>query len=457
MRTGFQRYHIEVKDAPPRFKIPPRFIVKRYNNCSNLQECTQSCIYGVHVVGKDGKIAEPLNDLCRGCYICVLKCPDLAISVEENPESRELGNQYFTPDRIRTIYFESETGKVPVSGTGYNGPFAGKGFDGIWFDFSEIVRPTRDGIHGREFISTSVDLGRRPSHLDFGQRGELLSSYPNIVEIPIPMILEAPLLSPSNDQLQLAVVKAASELQTFAVIDLKNFTDNLTPYASSIIPRVDPDRISSAKATIRQSRIIEVDLKDGDLGTIDCLREIRALNPSVLVSFRIPYDEKSHEVAYMLTEKGADLIHLYMDDGDVEKDPDNITMAIQCTHSYLVEKNVREKVTLISSGGIAEAAHVPKSIILGADAVGIGLTYQIALGCKVCYGDHHSSSCGLRIGDEDVEWAVQRIANLLGSWRDQILEVLGGMGLREVRRQRGEMGRAMFYNDLETKIFGGRE
>jgi hypothetical protein len=63
----------------------------------------------------------------------------------------------------------------------------------------------------------------------------------------------------------------------------------------------------------------------------------------------------------------------------------------------------------------------------------------------------------LRIQSQDVEWAVQRIANLVGSWRDQLLEVLGGMGLREVRRQRGEMGRAMFYNDLEAKIFGGRE
>jgi NAD-dependent dihydropyrimidine dehydrogenase PreA subunit len=457
MKTGFQRYHIEVKDAPPRFKIPPRFIVKRYNNCSNLQECAQACVYGVHVVGKDGKIAEPLNDLCRGCYICVLKCPDLAISVEENPESRGLGNEYFTADRMRTIYFEAETGKVPVSGTGYNGPFSGKGFDGIWFDFSEIVRPTRDGIHGREFISTSVDLGRRPSRLHFGEKGELLSSYPNIMEIPIPMILEVPLLSRSSDQLQLAVVKAASELQTLAIIDLKNFSDGFTHYASSIIPRVDPNHIASAKAAIRQSRVIEVDLKDGDLGTMDCLREIRDLNPSVLVSFRIPYDERSHEISYMLTEKGADIIHLYVDDEDIERVPDNITNAIQRTHSYLVEKNVREKVTLITSGGIAEAAHVPKSIILGADAVGIGLAYEIALGCRVCYGDHHSSNCALRIENEDVEWAAQRIVNLLGAWRDQLLEVLGGMGLREVRRQRGEMGRAMFYNDLETRIFGGEE
>jgi NAD-dependent dihydropyrimidine dehydrogenase PreA subunit len=457
MKARFERYHIEVKDAPPRFKIPPRFIVKRYNNCSNVQECTQACVYGVHVIGKDNKIAEPLNDLCRGCYVCVLKCPDLAISVEENPESQHMGNKYFTADRMRTIYFEAEGGKVPVSGTGYNGPFAGKGFDGMWFDFSEIVRPTRDGIHGREFISTSVDLGRRPSRLVFDERGKLLSDEPKIIEIPIPMILEAPLASGKEDCLHLAVVKAASKLRTFAMVDFKDFSHDLLPYASNIVPRFRPNEIRVAEDVIRQCRIVEVDLKDRESGTQDFLERIRAINPSALISFRFPYYDGSHEEAYMLTEKGADVIHLYMSDEDIERDPDGITSAIQRTHSYLVEKNVREKVTLISSGGVAEAAHVPKSIILGADAVGVGLAYQIALGCKVCYGDHHSKNCELRIKKEEVEWAVQRIANLVGSWRDQLLEVLGGMGLREVRRQRGEMGRAMFYNDLEAKIFGGRE
>ena len=53
----------------------------------------------------------------------------------------------------------------------------------------------------------------------------------------------------------------------------------------------------------------------------------------------------------------------------------------------------------------------------------------------------------------DEGWGVQRVKNLLGSWRDQLLEVLGAMGLREVRRLRGEMGRAMFQRDLEEEAF----
>ena len=42
----------------------------------------------------------------------------------------------------------------------------------MWTDMSEIVRPTRDGIHGREYISTSVDIGRKLPCLAF-REGQL--------------------------------------------------------------------------------------------------------------------------------------------------------------------------------------------------------------------------------------------------------------------------------------------
>lgn len=456
-KTKFVRYRIEVKEAPPLIKIPPRFIVKRYNNCVNVQECAQACIYGVHLVDEDGKIADPIHELCRGCFSCVLNCPKNAISVEANPEFKKLGNSYYTPDRIRTIHFEAETGKVPVSGTGYKGPFAGRGLDSLWFDFSEIVRPTRDGIHGREYISTSVDLGRKLPYLRFGEDGRLLSTTPKTIGIPIPIILGAPACSKTKDNLQLAVAKAASRLGTFSNVDSEVYSESLLPYKSSIIPTFNPSEIDEFGYLIKLSRIVEVDLNEKDHQIQDSLERIKRINPSALVSFRVSYDENSHETAYMLAEKGADMISLHIDNKAVEEDPELIKNAICQVHSYLVKKNIRNEVTLIFGGGVAEAAHIPKSIILGADAVSIDLAYQIALGCKICHGTLDSEDCPLGIKDQDVEWAVQRIVNLVGSWRDQLLEVLSGMGLREVRRQRGEIGRAMFYEDLQMRIFGSDE
>jgi hypothetical protein len=53
----------------------------------------------------------------------------------------------------------------------------------------------------------------------------------------------------------------------------------------------------------------------------------------------------------------------------------------------------------------------------------------------------------------DPVWGAGRIRNLMAGWHNQLLEILGAMGIREVRRLRGEMGRAMFFEDLERNIF----
>jgi len=434
-----------------RSNFPPKFIVKRYNNCTNEQECVEACIYGVHVVDENGQIAEPISERCRGCFLCVLACPKGAISVELNPEFKKLGDSYFTPERIETIYFEAETGRVPVSGTGYKGPFAGRGFDSIWFDFSEIVRPTRDGIYGREYISTAVDLGREPPYLTFSN-GNLTCNPPTIIEIPIPMILDTPAYTPTIENLQLAVVKAAHKLETFAIVNVENYTEKLLPYSSNIIPRMKLDNVEKFKDLIKISRIIEVNIENESIGEDEVkhlIEYVKNINPSTLISFRFIYNREAKEKAYILTRSGVDIIHMYTDDKAVRDKPDLIVNAIRQIHLYLVSKKVRDEITFISSGGIAEVSHVPKSIALGADAVCIGLPYQIALGCKVCYGGKHSEDRPLRVEKEDIEWAMQRIINLIGSWRDQLIEVLGGTGMRDARRLRGEMGRTMTYKVLE--------
>jgi hypothetical protein len=51
--------------------------------------------------------------------------------------------------------------------------------------------------------------------------------------------------------------------------------------------------------------------------------------------------------------------------------------------------------------------------------------------------------------ETDADWGAQRIVNLMAAWRDQLLEVLGAMGMREVRRLRGELGRTIFQSKEE--------
>jgi len=451
MSKNFKRYHIEIKDAILKIKFPSKYIIKRYNNCLNVQECTQNCIFDVHQTDENGRIMEPFNDYCRGCHLCTFACPKGAISLSINPEFVKQGDSYYNPDRMKTIYFEAETGRVPVSGTGYKGQFAGKGFDGMWFDFSEIVRPTRDGIHGREYISTTVDLGRKLSYLKFDKNKKLIRNIPVNIEIPIPIILDTPLPFITNNNLVLALAKAALKLNTFAIIKAENYNNNLIRYSSNLIPRITYNKIEEFSHLIKKSRIIEIEYDHSDIKYL--IDRIKKFSPSVLISIHLKYNKNCEKID-ILTKSGIDIIHLYNNEEVCIQNPEIITDSIYKIHSHLVNKNIRDKITLITSGGIAEASHVPKSIILGADAVGIGLAYQISLGCKVCYGDKHRTNCPINVEKEDIDLASQRIINLIGSWRDQLLEILGGMGLREVRRQRGEIGRAMFYKNLDEEIFG---
>ena len=140
---------------------------------------------------------------------------------------------------------------MPVTGAGYRGPFTGTGFDSMWTDMSEIVRPTRDGIHGREYISTSVELGRKLNHLEFGENGRLLSTIPKTIDIPLPVIFDLPEagLSPN---VKAAMVKAAVELGTCIVMPAAEIAADFEQYLDHIIPCIAP--VGDRKATDRDSR-----------------------------------------------------------------------------------------------------------------------------------------------------------------------------------------------------------
>jgi glutamate synthase domain-containing protein 2 len=172
-----------------------------------------------------------------------------------------------------------------------------------------------------------------------------------------------------------------------------------------------------------------------------------------------------------LAAAGAEVIHLVADwqgnaPGGDEASAENagevpavqngyfMKDVLRDVHLSLVNRALRDEVTIIASGGIAMAEHVPKAIICGADLVGIDLALEVALECRVCKRCAHGLSCPVEIESIDPEWGSLRIRNLICAWHSQLIEVLGAMGIREARRLRGEVGRAMFYDDLEQEAFG---
>ena len=168
-----EKYHIKTKPIPPRRpRIGKYGIVDWREDCARCHNCVKkACVYDRH--RQEAEYIRNLRDVdvlffdCMGCLYCVQNCTKGLLRLTVNPEYENLGNGYWTPDIIQTTWAQAETAKIPVSGAGYRGRFAGPGFDSMWTDMSEIVRPTRDGIHGREYISTLVDIGRKLPFLSF--------------------------------------------------------------------------------------------------------------------------------------------------------------------------------------------------------------------------------------------------------------------------------------------------
>jgi hypothetical protein len=371
-----------------------------------------------------------------------------------NPEYRSLGDDYWQADIIHRTWYQAHTGKIPVSGAGYRGPFSGEGFDSMWTDMSEIVRPTRDGIHGREYINTGIELSRRNSRISFSEDGSPVPEMTPIFEIPVPVMLRQPEFGVLSENVLQAAVRAAYFLGTMFFINPEYYSANLAQFADCLVPCLSKHNYIDFLERAPGIRMMELSY-DNETGKI--ISGLRALKTGLIISAGVPLNSEAASRAVELAECGADTIHFYADARGRELDSENprfIKEMIREVHLRLVGKLIRNRVNLVFSGGIAMAEHVAKAIICGADGVTIDIPLLIALECRLCYRCRDGKACPVKIGDINPDWGKQRIINLVGAWRNQLIEVMGAMGIREARRLRGEVGRSMWFEDLERENFG---
>lgn len=453
-RHGYHRYAIETRPAPNLIPHPHRFHVevKRWGLAKLLAKemvryrgkleavLSRPCVYGVFS-GPLGGFA-PREKLCVGCLRCTTEHPDF-VSIYHNPDREKLGDDYFIPDQVDAVVYEAENGHIPIKGQGYRGKFGGTGWDSMWTDMSEIVRPTRDGIHGREFISTVVDIGAKAHFVRLDAGRQPLEEMPNH-SIPIPLLFDA--LPPSvlnHREACIAVCEGARHLQTFAIVPM----EIILKYGlkgNHVIPLIKPDQADLLSYT---PLLIEMEKWDDRL-----YDELKKKFPHTQLILRTPFEE-------LLTRysQGCRIFHLVADYHG-KCGGRFVLELIRDAHRIFVEAGCRGEVTLIGSGGIIAAEHLPKAVICGLDAVALDTAILVALQA------HFDGPCVNRSASRfklphhlTIEWGAQRLKNLAGSWCDQLLEILGAMGLREVRRLRGEVGRALFQKELENDAFRGIE
>jgi glutamate synthase domain-containing protein 2/ferredoxin len=484
-----------VRPAPDRYRNPMgKYRIDRLVRCVGCGRCAEVCVQGVHAKPEEYKyMLRPQDQRCIGpdCIEngrdCVSRCPQKALVMRLNPNVECFGDPRWSSDLILSTWHEAETGHTPPPHLEYRHGASGGGFDRIRFRFeipefagkaSAVTTPRKKS--GPE-IDTGLDLNRR----DDGRPQ---------VHIDIPVYGGGMSFGSVSIHTILAKARAATAWNSFSCTGEGGYPDRLNPYDDHMITQVATGLFGVREETIQRVRIVEFKYAQGakpglgghllgDKNTTAVARMrgavpgnalfspfpfhsvysvedhkkhldwIKEVNARCLVSVKVSTPTDVDMVAVGSYYAGAHIIHLDGSYGGTGAAPDiakkNIAMpieyAIPKVHKFLVAEGIREKITLIASGGIRTAYDVLKAIALGADGAVIGTAEMVALGCVRCACCESGRGCPRGIASTDPElvelmgldWATQRLINLHNAWHEQMLDVLQRLGMSTIRELRG--------------------
>ena len=503
LKTRVPQEKIEriTRPAPSRYRNElAKWLVHRSQDCRRCGKCVQVCSRGVHVRNTGYQyFSEPLHSRCVGPACagtgtdCVTLCPQGALQVRENPMYSVMGDYRWSNDLILATWHMAETGEVPAAEFGYDFECgrSGGGFDRLRFRF-----PERPPVALRaEDIDTTVVLNKRED------------GRPK-TRIDVPWYGGGMSFGSVSNVTQLAKARAAVAFNTFTCTGEGGYMERMRPYDDHVITQVATGLFGVREETIQRVPIVEFKYAQGakpGLGghllgdkvtlSVARMREavvgfslfspfpfhsvysiedhmkhldwIKHVNRRALISTKVSTPTDVDMVAVGSYSAGTHIVHIDGGYGGTGAAPDiakkNIAMPIEYAigkvHRFLADEGVRDKVTLIASGGIRSAYDVAKAIALGADGVVIGTVELVALGCVRCSRCESGRGCPRGIATTDtelaqkmeVEWGTQRLINLYGAWRSVLVSILQRLGLASVAQLRGRTDLMMhldYTNDL---------
>ena len=221
------KYHIKAAAAPGHFRRVGKFgSVDWREDCSRCTNCVKPrCLYDTY----RNEAAYNRDPLAPGESALRMQClPFLRAGLHQGaagiarstPNSWTMGDEYWTPGHY-SHYLEpgrqrtaSRSPERAIAG-GFTGPVSTR----IWTDMSEIVRPTRDGIHGREYISPAWISAASRCAWSSRPTARCWARPCGCWRFQLPVILDVPAWQMGRAHAwPRARIAAAKELKTLAVV-----------------------------------------------------------------------------------------------------------------------------------------------------------------------------------------------------------------------------------------------
>ena len=484
-------------------------VVRNPDLCIACRVCERQCANEVHWYDETAGKMKAYSDKCVNCHRCVCLCPTHALKIVKTDDTYKI-NANWNNATINEVYKQANSGGVLLSSMGNPKPYP-VFWDKMLVNASQVTNPPIDPL--REPMETKVWLGKRTVKIERDEKGRLKNTLAPQLELSVPVMFSAMSYGSISYNAHESLARAAEELGIYYNTGEGGLHKDFYKYGKNTIVQVASGRFGVFKGYLETAAAIEIKMGQGakpgigghlpgakinedvsqtrmiprgvdaispaphhDIYSIEDLRQL-VYSLKEATEYKKPIIVKVaavHNVAAIasgIARSGADIIAIDGYRGGTGAAPtrirDNVGIPIELAlaevDTRLREEGIRDEVSLVVGGSIRSSGDLLKAIALGADACYIGTAALLSLGCHLCR-TCHEGKCNWGIATQrpdlvkrlNPDIGYKRLVNLVTSWKHELEEMMGGMGINSVEALRGNrlMLRGIGLTDTELRILG---